>query len=193
MSKAAVFLDRDDTIIRDKGYLSDPEGIEILAGVPEAIRILNSRSIPVIVITNQSGIARGFFDEETLRTIHKRLLALLREQGAVIDAIYYCPHLSEGAVRKYAIACTCRKPDTGMLIQAARDFGLDLPSCFMVGDKPEDIEVIHRVGGKGVFMSTGKHHDTGHRADFIAHDLIQATQWILSTMRKESCSPDSGT
>jgi len=179
-----VFLDRDDTIIRDKGYLSDPDGIEILEGVPEAVRLLNGRSIPVIVITNQSGIARGFFDEERLRIIHERLFALLGEQGAKIDAVYYCPHLPEGVVEKYATACTCRKPNTGMLLQAARDFGLDLPSCFMVGDKSEDIEVIHRVGGKGVLMQTGKYHSTGHYADFIAHDLIQATQWILSTLRK---------
>lgn len=184
MSKAAVFLDRDDTIIRDKVYLSDPGGIEILEGAPEAIRLLNSWNIPVIVITNQSGIARGIFNEERLRAIHKRLLALLREKGATIDAIYYCPHLPEGSVEKYATACTCRKPDTGMLLQAAQDFGLDLSSCFMVGDKPEDIEVIHKVGGKGVFMQTGKKLDTKNKADFIAHDLIQAVQWILSTMRE---------
>jgi D-glycero-D-manno-heptose 1,7-bisphosphate phosphatase len=184
LSKAAVFLDRDDTIIKDKSYLGDPDEIEILKGAAEAIRLLNSRNIPVIVITNQSGIARGIFDEERLRIIHERLRALLGEQGAKVDAIYYCPHLPGGIVKQYAIACTCRKPDTGMLLKAAHDFGLDLASCFMVGDKPEDIEVIHKVGGKGIFMQTGKHRNTGYRADFIAHDLLQAAQWILSTMRE---------
>lgn len=184
MSKSAVFLDRDDTIIRDKRYLSDPDGIEILDGSAEAIRLLNGRGLPVIIVTNQSGIARGLFDEERLRLIHERLLALLGEQGARIDAIYYCPHLPEGVVERYAVACSCRKPDTGMLLKAAHDFGLDLSSCFMVGDKPEDIELIHKVGGKGVLMQTEKYHDTGSLADFIAHDLIQAAQWILSTMRK---------
>jgi D-glycero-D-manno-heptose 1,7-bisphosphate phosphatase len=184
LSKAAVFLDRDDTIIKDKSYLSDPDEIEILKGAAEAIRLLNSRNIPVIVITNQSGIARGIFDEERLRIIHERLLALLGEQGAKVDAIYYCPHLPEGTVEKYAVACTCRKPNTGMFLQAADDFGLDLSLCFMVGDKPEDIEVIHKVGGKGVFMQTEKYRNSGYQADFTAYDLIQAVQWILSTMRE---------
>jgi D-glycero-D-manno-heptose 1,7-bisphosphate phosphatase len=184
LSKAAVFLDRDDTIIRDKAYLSDPGGIEVLDGAPEAIRLLNERSIPVIVITNQSGIARGLFDEERLHIIHERLLAIFAEQGARIDSIYYCPHLPGGVVEKYAVTCTCRKPNTGMLHKAAEDFGLDLPSCFMVGDKPEDMEVIHKVGGKGILIETGEHYDTGYHADFIAHDLIQAAQWILSAMRE---------
>ena len=92
----AVFLDRDDTIIRDPGYLSDPDGIDILPGAPEAIRVLNESGIPAIIITNQSGIARGFFTEETLEAIHKRLTALLSGHGARIDAIYYCPHHPDG-------------------------------------------------------------------------------------------------
>jgi len=176
--KRAVFLDRDDTIIKDKSYLSDPDGIEILPRAAESIRLLNDHGLPVIMITNQSGIARGIFTEERLHAIHKRLLSLLGDQGAKIDAIYYCPHHPEGTVKGLAVSCSCRKPNPGMLLQAAKDFGLDLPASFMIGDKPDDIEVIHKVGGKGVLVQTGNHHDMEH-ADFIAEDLLQAAEWVL--------------
>ncbi len=178
MLKKAVFLDRDDTIIKDKVYLSDPGEIEILPQAADSIRLLNEQDIPVIVITNQSGIARGLLTEKRLRIIHERLSSLLREQGARIDAIYYCPHHPEGTVERYAVSCSCRKPKPGMLLKAAKDFRLDLPSCFMIGDKPDDIEVIHNVGGKGILVQTGKHHDH-RRADFIAGDILQAAEWVL--------------
>jgi HAD superfamily hydrolase (TIGR01662 family) len=106
--RTGVFLDRDDTIIRDVPYLSDPEQIELLPEVPEAIRFLNENTIPVIIITNQSGITRGLLDEGSLCAIHERLVVLLAAKGASIDAIYYCPHHPEGVVAPYRRTYECR-------------------------------------------------------------------------------------
>jgi D-glycero-D-manno-heptose 1,7-bisphosphate phosphatase len=182
--KTAVFLDRDDTIIRDPGYLSDPSVIDILPGAAEALQVLNESGIPVIIITNQSGIARGFFTEETLAAIHKRLTDLLAGQGARIDAIYFCPHHPEGIREEYRIACTCRKPQPGLLIRAAEDFGLDLMHCYLVGDKPIDIETIHRVGGKGILVGTEKDMAAKTNEDFMAATIKDAVHWILKDMNK---------
>jgi D-glycero-D-manno-heptose 1,7-bisphosphate phosphatase len=184
LSGKAVFLDRDDTLIRDRVYLSDPDGIELLPGAAEAVSLLNRAGIPVIIVTNQSGIARGLLDEERLALIHERLLSLLKEQGALIDAVYYCPHHPQGVVERFSTTCPCRKPAPGMLIQAAQDFGLDLPSCFMVGDKEEDIATIHGVGGKGILLKTGRPCSREQKPDFVAQDLIQAAQWILDCVKE---------
>ncbi len=179
MSRTGVFLDRDDTIIRDRIYLHDPDGIELLPRVCEAIRALNERNIPVIIVTNQSGIARGIFDEERLGEIHERLLGMLAACGARIDAIYYCPHHPEGTVAAYACSCTCRKPQSGMLFRAAQDFGLDLGSCYMIGDKAIDVETIHRVGGKGILLMTPGTDTADEGPDYVARDLDDAVNWIL--------------
>ncbi|HNY63813.1 MAG TPA: D-glycero-beta-D-manno-heptose 1,7-bisphosphate 7-phosphatase [Deltaproteobacteria bacterium] len=184
MSRRAVFLDRDDTLIRDRVYLSDPDAVELMPGAAHAVSLLNRAGLPVILVTNQSGIARGFFDEERLALIHARLRSLLEEQGARIDAVYYCPHHPQGTVERFSVPCDCRKPAPGMLRQAARDFGLDLPSCFMVGDKEEDIAAIHSVGGKGILVETGKPYKRKQKPDFVTHDLVQAVQWILRCTEK---------
>jgi len=178
----AVFLDRDDTIIRDPGYLGDPDGIHILPGASEAVRVLNESGIPAIIITNQSGIARGFFTEETLEAIHKRLTALLSGQGARIDAIYYCPHHPDGVVEEYRLTCTCRKPQPGLLLRAAQDFGLDLMKCYLVGDKPIDMETIHKVGGRGILVGTENDMAIDAKADYRAAGIKDAVSWILKDM-----------
>jgi D-glycero-D-manno-heptose 1,7-bisphosphate phosphatase len=178
--KTAVFLDRDDTIIRDVPYLNDPQAIIILPGVAEAIRSLNEAHLPVIMITNQSGIARGYLTEEILSTIHDRLTTLLGARGAMIDAIYYCPHHPEGTVAAYRMDCACRKPAPGMLLRAALDFGLDLARCYLVGDKDIDIQTIHQVGGRGVLIAPKP--DPAIQADHKASDLKDAIAWILEDM-----------
>jgi D,D-heptose 1,7-bisphosphate phosphatase len=184
LSSSAVFLDRDDTIIRDRVYLSDPDGIEILPGAAEGIRLLNEAGVPAILVTNQSGIARGLFDEARLAEIHERLLALLEARGARIDAIYYCPHHPEGKIPELTRVCECRKPAPGLLLKAARDFGLDIRTCFMIGDKPEDVLTIRGVGGRGVLVDAGKPVRGDVEPDFVAQDLVQAVQWILGAMGK---------
>jgi len=183
--KTGVFLDRDDTIIRDRNYLKDPDEIEILPGATEALHKLNREGIPAIVITNQSGIARGYLDLETLDLIHKRLQAMLSKKGARLDAIYFCPHHPEAILEEYRVACDCRKPEPGLLMQAAQTFGLDLTLCYMVGDKPDDIESIHRVGGKGIFIRTEKRFANEAQPDFTAPDLLAAVEWIIKDMKNE--------
>jgi len=184
LQRTGVFLDRDDTIIKDMIYLDNPGGIEILPGAAEAIGLLNEKGIPVIIITNQSGIARGFFSEETLHEIHLELMSRLASMGAAIDAVYYCPHHPEGTVAAYRRACPCRKPEPGLLYQAAKEFCLDLDSCYMIGDKPIDTETIHRVGGKGILLNPGKNGSASEKPDFIARDLVEAVQWILEDINK---------
>jgi D-glycero-D-manno-heptose 1,7-bisphosphate phosphatase len=179
-----VFLDRDDTLIRDKGYLNDPEQVEILPGAADAVRALNQAGIPVIIITNQSGIARGLLDEDTLKAIHARLLADLSAQAARIDAIYYCPHHPEGTWEEYRVSCSCRKPEPGLLLMAADTFGLDLRRCYMVGDKSIDIETIHRVGGKGILLGRGKKITMDDSPDHIAEGLLDAVHWILGDLKR---------
>lgn len=177
MGVPGVFLDRDDTIIRDVPYLNNPERVDLLPGAAEAIRLLNDHALPVIMITNQSGIARGLLDETILAAIHDRLSTLLREQDAIIDAIYFCPHHPEGTVAAYRQDCACRKPAPGMLLKAALDFGLDLSRCYLVGDKGIDIETIHRVGGKGILIRSAV--DPVVPADHTAPDLREAVDWII--------------
>jgi D-glycero-D-manno-heptose 1,7-bisphosphate phosphatase len=183
LRRIAVFLDRDDTLIRDTGYLSDPGGIELLPGAVQGLCALNQAGIPVIVVTNQSCIARGLFDEKILHVIHARLLNMLKMQGARIDALYYCPHHPDGIVQEYRMSCSCRKPQPGMLLQAARDFGLDLAACSLVGDKAEDIEAIHCVKATGVLIRTDKAITLDHTPEYIAQDLPDAVHWILETMK----------
>ncbi len=180
--KKAVFLDRDDTILKDPGYLGDPGLIDILPGAAQAIRALNESGIPVIVVTNQSGVARGFFEEKTLSSIHERFKSLLKGLGATIDAIYYCPHHPEGIVEEYRMTCACRKPAPGLLLRAARDFGLDLRECYLVGDKPIDMETIHKVGGKGILVGSGKETPGDARPDYSAADITDAVTWILKDL-----------
>jgi len=175
--RTGVFLDRDDTVIKDVPYLSDPDKVELMPGAAEAVSLLNSRNIPAILVTNQSGIARGIFDEAALEAVNNRFIYLLEKSSARLDAIYLCPHYPGGIIKKYAIECTCRKPQPGLLIKAAHDFSLDLKSCYFIGDKDSDMEAIHRVGGNAVLV--------GNRADvksfeYKALNILDAVNWILN-------------
>ena len=123
--RPAVFLDRDGTVIEERGYLGRLDLIEVFPWSAEAIRLLNEAGYAVVIVTNQAGIARGLFDEEFVQAAHARLDALLREQGAVVDGYYYCPHHPDGIVDRYRIRCGCRKPAPGMVQQAAADLDLD--------------------------------------------------------------------
>jgi len=175
LPQIAVFLDRDDTLIVDKPYLNDPAGIEFTPNAVAAVRRLNAAGIPAILITNQSGLARGLINAEQLEAVHARLNELLAAGGAHLDAIYFCPHHKDGVVAAYAIDCDCRKPKPGLLLEAARDFELDLKCCYLVGDKPDDIKAIHAVGGQAVQVGARDQLSPDYRAS----DLLDAINWII--------------
>lgn len=178
-------MDRDGTICEEVGYLNDVRRFRMFAFAPAAIRLLNQANLPVVVVTNQSGVGRGYFPESLVPAVHDIMTKQLVEQGARVDAIYYCPHTSEEH-------CACRKPKPGMLQRAAADFGLDLRRSFLVGDRFADIEAAHAVGGKGVLVRTGYGEvelAEGARVadkqgpEFVADDLRGAVDWILGEGR----------
>jgi D,D-heptose 1,7-bisphosphate phosphatase len=173
MLDKAVFLDRDGTIARDVHYCRRPEDFEILPTVPQAIRLLNERGFRVLVITNQSGIARGYFTEETLAQIHQKMADELTKQDARIDAIYYCPHHPDNG-------CECRKPKTGLFYQAAQDLGIDFSRSYVVGDSQMDINAGKALSCKTVLVTTGPKagNDALDPPDYTANSLLQAVQWI---------------
>ena len=169
----AAFLDRDGTIARDVHYCRRPEDFEILPTVPEAIRLLNENSFKVIIITNQSGIARGYFTEETLARIHQKMKEELAQSGVKIDAIYYCPHHPDDN-------CECRKPETALFLKAAKELDIDFSSSFVVGDMQMDIDAGRALGTKTVLVTTGPKGDNEiiDPPDYTANNLLEAAKWI---------------
>jgi D-glycero-D-manno-heptose 1,7-bisphosphate phosphatase len=148
----AVFLDRDGVLIEDTGYPDDPDAIRLLPGVGEALRRLRAGGWGLVVVSNQSGIARGKFDLSRLDALHDRLRALLAAEGVELDALYFCPHHPEG-IPPFRADCDHRKPQPGMLRTAARELGLSLPDCWMVGDKPSDVEAGRAAGCSSVLIA----------------------------------------
>jgi histidinol-phosphate phosphatase family protein len=177
-----VALDRDGTINVERHYLADPAALELLPGAAAAIRILRGLGLPVVVVTNQSGIGRGYFPAETSAAIHVRLAQLLAEAGASLDGIYVCPHRPEEG-------CACRKPASGLLEQAARDHGAELGRSFVIGDKSCDIEAGKRVGATTLLVRTGhgettlQNHEAG--ADHVVDDLEKAARVIARLVTEE--------
>jgi len=181
--KKAVFLDRDGTINKEVNYLNHPDQIELIPGSAEGIKLLNDNGFTVVVITNQSGVARGIIEEEKLFLIKDRLCSLLKEKGAGIDGYYYCPHYLQGKVKKYAVKCDCRKPDPGMLKQAAENLDIDLKGSYVVGDKVCDIELGKNVGAVSIMVKTGYGESEAKNCepspDHTAENLFDAAQWII--------------
>lgn len=153
--RSAVFLDRDGTINVEKDYLSKIEDFEFISGAPEAIKKLKEAGFFVVVVSNQSGVARGYFDEDAVNKLHQHIQTELAAYGTSIDDFYFCPHHPEKGHGVYKVVCNCRKGNPGMLLQAAREHELDLHSSFMVGDKLADIEAGKRSGCKSFLVLTG--------------------------------------
>lgn len=151
----AVFFDRDGTLNVDKDYLYKIEDFEWLEDAPRAVRWANEHGFPVIVITNQSGIARGYFAEDDVRRLHDWMNNDLARFGAHIDAFYYCPHLPDGTVKAYAVECDCRKPKPGLIERACADFSIDRGASILIGDKSRDVECAAAAGVRGVLYEGG--------------------------------------
>lgn len=152
--RRAIFLDRDGTINVEKEYLHRIEEFEFIAGVPEAIRLLNEAGFFVVVVTNQSGVARGYYSEDDVAALHRHIDRELEKIGARVDAWYYCPHHLQGQ-GGYALACECRKPLPGMLKEAARRNGIDLAASVMIGDKLDDLRAGAAAGCRSILVRTG--------------------------------------
>ena len=153
--RRAVFLDRDGTINVEKNYLHKIADFEFISGAQEAIKKLKDAGFLVIVVSNQSGIGRGYFDEQAVETLHQYVQSELAAYGTSIDAFYFCPHHPEKGLGSYKVACDCRKGNPGMLLQAAQEYEIDLQKSFMVGDKLADIEAGERAGCKSILVLTG--------------------------------------
>ncbi|MBW2649288.1 MAG: D-glycero-beta-D-manno-heptose 1,7-bisphosphate 7-phosphatase [Deltaproteobacteria bacterium] len=183
----AVFLDRDGTINEEMGYLDSLEKLRIFPATFDAVRMINEAGMKVVVVTNQSGVARGFFDEDFVNSVHARINEILREKGAFIDRFYYCPHHPTEGVGRYRISCDCRKPAPGMLIRASEELDIDLPSSYVVGDMEKDVEVANNVGARGILVRTGygKNVVTSDiKPAFIAEDILAAAEWIMKDQKE---------
>jgi D-glycero-D-manno-heptose 1,7-bisphosphate phosphatase len=145
-----AFLDRDGVLNVDHGYVHQPAQLEWVDGAAEAVRLLNETGYRVVVVTNQSGIARGLYDEKALEHFHAHMQERLAEKGARIDRFYFCPHHPQGSVAAFAIVCECRKPKAGMLEQAARDFAIDRSRSFLIGDTDADMAAAEAFGIPGI-------------------------------------------
>ena len=184
--KPAVFVDRDGTINEQMGYINHPSRFVILPGVPEAVRLLNRNNYLVFVISNQSGVARGYFPIALVHEVHDLLKANLKEKGCIIDGIFFCPHHPQGIVSEYRRDCDCRKPKTGLIEQARKGFDIDMPKSFVVGDRYLDIELANRLNIKGDLVKTGygrgeiEHLLPGKlQPAYIAENLLDAAKWII--------------
>ncbi len=179
----AIFLDRDGTIVEDIGYLNSPEQIKFIPGSIEAIKKLNEAGYKVVVITNQAGVARGLITEDMLQTIDKTLHKWILNGGAHLDGVYYCPHHPEHGVYPYNQHCECRKPHPGLIKRAHRDFDIDLPQSYMVGDKATDVEAGKRAGTQTILVSSGRGKEEKEKLqqkpDYIAKNLLDAVTWLL--------------
>jgi D-glycero-D-manno-heptose 1,7-bisphosphate phosphatase len=189
MARPAVFLDRDGTVLRERDYLTSAHEMRLLPGAGAAIRRLNEAGFAVVVITNQSGIARGLLSERDLDHMHQVLRRRLARSGAQLDGIYYCPHHPEAPLRRYRRRCGCRKPAPGLLRRAARELNLDLPRSFAIGDSPRDLEAGRRAGCRAILVRTGygmlTETTVDHRAfDHAADDLPAAVTWMLAQRRR---------
>jgi histidinol-phosphate phosphatase family protein len=179
--RKCVFLDRDDTVIADPGYISDPGQVRLLAGAAEGIGKLSRAGYAIVVVTNQSGVARGLLTEETLRAVHAEMSRQLAQAGASVDAVYYCPYHPEGTVEQYCRDSDWRKPAPGMLLTAAAEMNLDLAASWMIGDSSRDIEAGRRAGCRTILV--GPKGDPLAQADLRAADLREAADLILSAGR----------
>ncbi|TAM83576.1 MAG: HAD family hydrolase [Acidobacteria bacterium] len=192
--RPAIFLDRDGTVTDEVGYINHISRAKIYPYAPEAVRMLKSTGLPVIIVTNQSGVGRGYFTEETVSQVHRMVQDTLQAAGTSIDEFYFCPHHPSAAIESYRLECRCRKPGTGMAEQAADRFGIDLGASYVVGDTYRDMQMGFNIGARTVLLMTGygrgeyEHRSKGwpRMPDLIAEDLLGAAKLILKELNASS-------
>jgi D-glycero-D-manno-heptose 1,7-bisphosphate phosphatase len=183
-----VFADRDGTLIEEMGYLSRPEQVTLIDGTADAVRRLNAAGLAVVVVSNQSGVARGLFSLADVEEVNYRVRELFGAAGATLAGIYYCPHLPAAHDSPYGGVCICRKPYPGMAHEAARVLNLDLTRAFVVGDKLDDLGLANQLGVPGVLVRSGYGRDSEFRlgragapkADLVVPNFAAAADWILT-------------
>jgi len=191
--RRAVFLDRDGTVAEEVGYVNHASRIRLLPGSAGAVKRVRDAGFLAVVVTNQAGVARDYFEEFVVHQANRRLVELLEREGAALDGIYYCPHHPREGAPPYRQDCECRKPRPGMLRQAAQDLGIDLTRSYMVGDGVVDVGAARAAGVVPVLVLTG--YGRGHlehrrsrwtvEPEHIAEDLSEAVEWILERERRE--------
>jgi D-glycero-D-manno-heptose 1,7-bisphosphate phosphatase len=190
--RPVVYLDRDGTLNEEVGYIRELSNLNLIAGAAEAIKRLNSAGVAAVLVTNQTGAARGFYGEDHIVNLNARLVKLLAAEGASLDAVYYCPHLADGTIAPYNVACECRKPEPGMVEQAFREHPeFDRSRSYVVGDKATDVELAKNCGAKGVLVTTGYGEDVVAgkyqwkvEPDFTAANIVAAVDWILADLKR---------
>ena len=186
--RPAVFIDRDGTLTEEVGYVNHPSRLRLLPRSGEAICRLNAANVAAVLVTNQAGIARGYFSENVLQAVNESLYAQLARAGARLDGLYACLHHPTDGEAPYRARCDCRKPKPGLLLRAARDLGLDLAQCTMVGDKVSDLVAARAVGAGAVLVLTGygrgeweyRRERFDVQPDHVATDLLDAVDWVLA-------------
>ncbi len=190
--RGGIFFDRDGTIIQEKNYLHQTKDLELLDGVISGLQKLKTLRMPFYLITNQAGIAHGFFTEEQLRLVQIFLANKLRESKIEFRAVFYCPHHPEAEVLKYRSNCFSRKPKPGLLYQAARFDNLNLKHSYIIGDKLSDLEAGRRAGTKRILVLTGygplevKKIEPSQKPDFIASSIDTAADWIIHSEHRRN-------
>ncbi len=181
-------MDRDGTINEEVGYINHVCRFQLLSNSAAGIRLINKSDFKAIIITNQAGVARGYFPERLIHQVHEKMKHLLSIKGAYLDQIYYCPHHPSVGTEKYRMNCSCRKPKTGMLEKAAQELNIDLSRSYVIGDKYTEIVLGNNAGARSVLVLTGYgrgeyelfKNTWDHQPDFIAEDLLEAVQWIIN-------------
>jgi len=188
--RAAVFLDKDGTLIEDIPYNVDPDLIRLTDGAVDALRLLHAAGFVLIVVSNQSGVARGYFEEAALEAIERRLRAILEPAGIPLAGFYYCPHHPDGIVNAYAVECACRKPAAGLIQRAAHEHGVDLARSWMIGDILHDVEAGRRAGCRTILLDVGHETEWDLTPDrtphLVAASLLEATHAVVGRVTVES-------
>jgi len=187
MKMPAVFMDRDGTVNEQRGYINHISRFILLPGTAEAIKLLNRHQYLAIIVSNQSGVARGYFPLQLVEDMHSHMRELLEKEDAFIDGIFFCPHYRTGVVSEYTVDCDCRKPRTGLIKKACETFDIDMTNSYVIGDRCTDIEMAQRTDLKGILVKTG--YGLGDieyvlpgspfEPACIADDLLDAVHWII--------------